>query len=136
VDAERKVVEEDEEYKMKINTIQKEKDGKVIFKIDKVSNAFVNMIRREIVEDVPTMAIEEVEFRENDSVLYDEMLAHRIGMIPIATDLKSYIMPAKCKCDGEGCARCQLKMTLSVKGPCTVYAKDIISKDPKVKLNN
>jgi len=118
---------------MKINTIQKEKDGKCIFKIEKVSNAFVNMIRREIVEDVPTMAIEDVEFRDNDSILYDEMLAHRIGMVPISTDLKSYILPSKCKCDGEGCARCQLKMTLSVKGPCNVYAKDIISKDPKVK---
>ena len=118
---------------MKIDVVQKEKNGKVIFKINKTSNSFVNMIRREIVESVPTMAIEDVEFRENDSILYDEMLAHRLGLIPFITDLKSYVIPEKCKCNGEGCARCQLKMTLSVKGPGTIYAKDIKTKDPKIK---
>ncbi len=117
---------------MEIKLIQKEKDGKVVFKILKTSAIFANMIRREIMENVPTMAIESVEIRSNNSALYDEIISHRLGLIPLTTDLKSYTLPSKCKCEGEGCARCQLKLTLKVKGPCTVYASDIQSKDPKV----
>ena len=42
-------------------------------------------------------------------------------------------MPSECKCKGKGCAQCQLKLILEAKGPCTVYAENIKSKDPKVK---
>lgn len=109
------------------------KSGKFSFLLKNTNAAFANSIRRIIIDTVPTMAIEEVEFKKNNSVLYDEMLAHRLGLIPIKTDLKSYVLPAKCKCEGKGCARCTLKMILKAKGPGTVYASDIKSKDPKVK---
>lgn len=117
---------------MEIQQIKKG-DETVVFRIKGATTAFANMLRREIIENVPVMAIEEVEFRENSSAIYDEMLAHRMGLIPLTTDLKSYTLPSKCKCNGEGCARCQLKLTLKVKGPCTVYASDIKSKDSAVK---
>lgn len=119
--------------KMEIQQLQKEKDGKIILKIKKTSPEFVNMIRREVIESVPTMTIDTVEFKENSSAVYDEILAHRLGLVPLTTDLKSYNIPAKCKCEGEGCARCQLTLTLKAKGPCNVYASDLKSKDPKVK---
>ncbi|MBW2971075.1 DNA-directed RNA polymerase subunit D, partial [Candidatus Woesearchaeota archaeon] len=77
------------------------------------------------------MAIEDVEMRKNSSVLYDEMIAHRLGLLPIKTDFKSYNLAEKCPCKGAGCAQCQLKMTLKAKGPKTVYASDIKSQDPK-----
>ena len=73
------------------------------------------------------------EFKENSSVLYDEMIAHRLGLIPLTTDLKSYFQINKCKCDGKGCNRCTLKLTLKAEGPGNVYASEIKSKDPKVK---
>ena len=98
----------------------------------KVPVAYLNTIRRFMMEEVPVMAIEDVEFKKNSSVLYDEIIAHRLGLLPLSTDFKSYTLPEKCSCKGEGCARCQLKLTLKGKGPGTVYASDIKTKDPKV----
>jgi len=122
---------------MKIKILEKSKDGnKLVLKIDGASSAYMNTIRRLLMNEVPVMAIDEVEFRKNNSILYDELVAHRLGLIPLSTDLKSYNLPEECKCKGAGCAQCQLKLTLkgkTDKTPITVYAKDIKSKDPKVK---
>ncbi|MBN1644819.1 DNA-directed RNA polymerase subunit D [Candidatus Woesearchaeota archaeon] len=107
--------------------------GKITFLIKGIDATFANSMRRNILDTVPVMAIEDVEFRKNTSALYDEIIAHRLGLIPLSTDLKSYNIPSKCKCKGEGCNRCQLKLTLDVKGPGIVYASDLKSKDPKIK---
>lgn len=109
------------------------KKNKISFILKETTPAFVNTIRRLVIEEVPTMAIEDIEFRKNNSILYDEIIAHRLGLIPLTTDLHSYTLPEKCKCKGKGCARCQLKMTLKAKGPCTVYASDIKTRDAAVK---
>ena len=92
----------------------------------------MNTFRRVIINKVPTMTIHEIEVKENSSAMYVEMLAHRLGLTPLKTDLKSYELQKDCKCKGKGCARCTLKMTLKMEGPCTVYAEDIKSQDPKV----
>ncbi len=123
-------------YKMEAILLDKNKDGtKVSFILKGVDASFANLIRRNIIEEVPTMAIEDVEFKDNSSILYDEIIAHRLGLIPLTTDLKSYTLPEKCKCEGKGCARCALKLVLKSKlsGDGTVYSGDIKSKDPKVK---
>lgn len=118
---------------MKLTQLSKTKDKlNLSFLLEGVVPSFANALRRAAMDEVPTMAIEDVEFRKNNSGLYDEMLAHRIGLIPLKTDLKSYELPERCSCKGEGCARCQLKLTLVAKGPKTAYAFDIESKDPKV----
>jgi DNA-directed RNA polymerase subunit D len=49
-----------------------------------MSISLANAIRRSVLE-IPVMAIDEVEIAQNDSALYDEVLAHRIGLIPIKT---------------------------------------------------
>ncbi len=116
---------------MKISTLKKSKE-KLILLIEGTTASYINTIRRLIIAEVPVMAIEDVEFRQNDSVLYDEMLSLRLGLIPIKTDLKSYDLPNECSCQGAGCAKCQLKMTLKVAGPKSVYAKDLKSADPKI----
>ncbi len=110
-----------------------DKNNKASFILKGASAALANAIRRTVLESVPTMAIEDVEFRKNSSVLYDEMIAHRLGLVPLTTDLKGYNLSSKCKCKGEGCASCQVKLVLDVDGPATVYASDLKSKDPKVK---
>ncbi|MBI5872393.1 DNA-directed RNA polymerase subunit D [archaeon] len=94
---------------------------------------YMNTLRRIIILKVPTMAIAKVRFLENSSALYDEMLAHRLGLIPLKTDLHSYNLRSECKCKGKGCAACTLHLTLNAEGPCNVYAESLISKDPKVK---
>lgn len=117
---------------MDIKLIEKNKEKKTLtFLWKKTSVEFANSIRRAIFEKVPTLAIEEVEFKKNTSPLYDEMLAHRLGMIPIKTDLKSYVLPEKCKCEGTGCARCTLKLSLNAKTPGMVTASKLKSEDPK-----
>lgn len=115
-----------------MKTLEKSKE-RVKFVIDKTTSAFINALRRTLIYEVPVMAIEDIYFVKNSSALYDEMVAHRLGLIPLATDLKSYTLPADCKCKGKGCSRCEVKMTLKVKGPCVVYAGDLKSKDPKIK---
>lgn len=109
------------------------KSGRVQFLLKNTSAAFVNSLRRFMTEAVPTLAIEDVEFTKNSSALYEEMVAHRLGLIALETDIKTYNLPSKCKCNGEGCARCSVKITLSAKGPGTVYAEDLKIKDPKIK---
>jgi DNA-directed RNA polymerase subunit D len=75
------------------------------------NESLANALRRSVAE-IPTLAIDEVEIFKNDSALYDEVLAHRLGLIPLKTE-KS--MNAKTKIDFK----------LSKTGPCTVYSEDL-----------
>lgn len=109
------------------------KENKLVILIKKSNPAFINAVRRAILESVPTMAIEDVEIRKNSSVLYDEVIAHRLGLLPLTTDLESYNLPSKCKCNGEGCANCHVALSLEAEGPGVVTASEIKSKDPKIK---
>jgi len=111
---------------------QDKKHNRLSFVIKGTSPAFANMLRKTIIDEVPTMAIEDVEMRKNSSVLYDEMIAHRLGLIPLTTDLTAYNLPEECTCKGEGCSKCQLQLSLKGKGPGFVYASELKSKDPKV----
>jgi DNA-directed RNA polymerase subunit D len=84
-----------------------------------------------MIGEVPTLAIEDVRIYDNTSALFDEMLAHRLGLIPIKTDLSSYTTQEKCSCGGAGCPGCTSTYTLSVEGPRTVMSSDLIPQDPK-----
>ena len=118
---------------MKITKLSENKKvGRTDYLIEDAGYVFANTLRRLIIDEVPTMAIEDVEIHKNGSALYDEIIAHRLGLIPLKTDLK-YVMPNECTCKGEGCAKCTVTFTLKKKGPATVYAEDLKSSDPKVK---
>lgn len=119
---------------IEIRLLNQDKDkNKLSFVLMDSTPSFANIIRRTIIEEVPVMAIEDVEFRKNNSILYDEIVAHRLGLLPLTTDLKSYNLLSECKCKGKGCARCQLKLTLKAKGPGMVYASDIHTRDASIK---
>ena len=119
---------------METRVLENDKEkGKLSFILKDSNPIFANTLRRLMIDEVPTMAIEYVEFIKNNSILYDEIIAHRIGLIPLKTDLKSYNIQDKCKCEGKGCNRCQLKMVLRASKVGTVYASEIKSKDPAVK---
>jgi len=119
---------------IELRLLEQDKDkNKISFVLINSIPSFANVIRRTIMEEVPVMAIEDVEFRKNSSILYDEIVAHRLGLLPLTTDLKSYNIPSECKCKGKGCARCQLKLTLKAKGPCMVYASDMHTRDSAIK---
>jgi DNA-directed RNA polymerase subunit D len=117
---------------MKIKILEKS-DSKIKFIVSGVKVSFAGALRRIMMSEIPTMAIEWVDFRKNDSVMPDEVLANRLGQIPLSYDRKGYNLPKECKCKGEGCSRCQVKMTIKKKGPGLVYSEDIKSSDKSVK---
>ena len=102
------------------------------FRIGPVNIAFANAFRRAMIGEVPTLAIEDIRIYDNTSALFDEMLAHRLGLIPIRTDLANYVRREDCSCNGEGCPACRATFTMSVEGPCMVYSRDLIPEDPAV----
>jgi len=90
-DQNEKVVEEEEGHKpyitkninIKMKTIKNSKE-ELIFQMN-IGETLANSIRRSI-GLVPTMAIDEIEISRNDSPLYDETIAHRLGLIPLKMD--------------------------------------------------
>lgn len=117
---------------MEIKVIEKNENN-LVLEISNANEAEVNTLRRLIISEVPTMAIEEVEFIKNDSALFDEILAHRLGLLPLTTDLKIFNEKDKCKCEGKGCPLCQVEFSLTAKGKSTVYSSQLESKDEKTK---
>lgn len=119
---------------MNIRILEKDENS-IKFILEDVDVAFANSLRRIIIAEVPTMAIDDVIIIENSSPLFDEIIAHRLGLIPLKTDLDTYVLPEKCQCGGEGCANCQVALTLEVEatdGPMTVYSGHLKSQDPKI----
>jgi len=110
------------------------------FIIEGISAPLANTLRRIILSEVPTMAIDDVIIYENSSVLHDEMLALRLGLIPLKTDLDSYNLPEKCSCKSDlGCPLCRAILTLDVKadrGTRTIYSGDLIPDNPNVSPIN
>lgn len=101
-----------------------------------VDVAVANALRRIMIAEVPTMAIDDVVVIENSSTMRDEMVAHRLGLIPLRTDLDSYVLPEDCDCQSEmGCNKCSVTLTLvaeAVDAVRTVYSKELKSLDPDI----
>ncbi|ORM41570.1 DNA-directed RNA polymerases I and III subunit rpac1 [Babesia sp. Xinjiang] len=57
-----------------------------IAEIEGLNVAIANAIRRILIAEVPTLAIETVHIYQNTGVLQDEVLAHRIGLVPFNCD--------------------------------------------------
>ncbi|MBI2582249.1 DNA-directed RNA polymerase subunit D [Candidatus Woesearchaeota archaeon] len=107
------------------------KNKKLSFLLSGSNEVFANAIRRLIIEEVPTLAVEEVEIKDNNSALHDEMLALRLGLIPIKTDLKSYRLPKNQDEVTEKSASCTLQLKLKANKKGYVYAEEAESADPK-----
>ena len=106
-----------------------------VFEVRGVTPSFLNAIRRTLLSQVPKLAIEDVTIYDNTSALFDEMLAHRLGLMPVPTDLNAFVPRSECTCNGEGCPSCTVLYTLSKEGPCMVFSGDLVpAADAKFKI--
>jgi len=96
----------------------------------------MNALRRLALAEVPCMAIEEVVMIENSSILQDEIIAHRLGLTPLKTDLDAYSLPEECECKSEfGCSQCRVTLTLDAEakdGTRTVYSGEVVSENEEI----
>jgi len=108
------------------------------FILEETEPHIANALRRTLLTDIPKMAIEDVEFhlgpirsedgKEYESIapLFDEIIAHRLGLIPLPTDLNIFVRREECEsCKGEGCPACTIIYSLNKKGPCLVTSGDL-----------
>ena len=108
------------------------------FEIKGITPAIANALRRTLINDIPKLAIHRVIFHhgqirdmegrvyDSSTPLFDEIISHRLGLIPLPTDLN---MKFRDECDhppDEGCPLCTVTYTLNKHGPATVYSGDLI----------
>ncbi|MEM0449692.1 MAG: DNA-directed RNA polymerase subunit D [Methanomassiliicoccales archaeon] len=127
-------------------------DTKAKFILSNATPEIANSLRRVLIAEIPKMAIETVEFHlgqiqggtddeneeyESVSPLFDEIIAHRLGLVPIPTDPKLNVFKKDCSCGGEGCPQCTIMYKLDKKGPCDVYSGDLEPLgDPNLKVKD
>ncbi len=98
---------------------------------------YANALRRICLNGIPIFAIDTVDIIENSSILPDEGLAHRLGLIPIKTDLSRFNEPSKCDCQSEtGCSNCKVMFVLDSGDSDvtrTILSNELTSEDDSIK---
>jgi DNA-directed RNA polymerase subunit D len=119
-----------------IDILQKEEE-RIVIKFSNVPRQYVNAIRRLSISEVPTLAIDDVVILENSSVMHDEAIAHRLGLIPLRTDLDRFVMPHDCDCKSTlGCSKCRVLLVLDSEAnekTKVVTSGELLSEDELVK---
>ncbi|MBO5600253.1 MAG: DNA-directed RNA polymerase subunit D [Candidatus Methanomethylophilus sp.] len=116
--------------------IVKMEDTRAKFILKNSSPAMANALRRTMLQDIPKMAIDKVDFhlgpimqddKEYESVtsLFDEIIAHRLGLIPVPTT-DQFTFQKDCSCGGVGCPGCSIMYSLNKVGPATVLSGDLL----------
>jgi len=95
-------------------------DREATFLVRGVTPAFANGVRRAMLADVPTLSIDEVRVVENSSVMFDEQIGLRLGLVPLTTPRGEFS-------EGE-----TVTLALDVEGPGTAYSGDLVSSDDLV----
>jgi DNA-directed RNA polymerase I and III subunit RPAC1 len=121
---------EDFKKNFKINILEKS-DEHLVFEMIGVSAPIANAFRRIIVSDVPTMAIEKVILYQNTSIIQDEVLAHRLGLIPIHADPHLFKYVAE---DGE--PNVDNTTVFTLEAACTHNPQASAAAPPSVQFQN
>jgi DNA-directed RNA polymerase subunit D len=112
-------------------------DQRIVVKFNNIPRQYVNSLRRLAISEVPTLAIDDVVILENSSVMHDEAVAHRLGLIPLRTDLDRFVMPHDCDCKSTlGCSKCRVLLVLDSEATDktkVVTSGELVSEDELVK---
>lgn len=102
--------------------------SQIIFTLKNVDISVANALRRVMIAEVPTLAIDEVNIEINNTVLHDEFIAHRLGLIPLYSEAaESYMMRADCDCTDGHCSKCSVEFTIDV--TCDDLRIEVTSRD-------
>ena len=112
--------------------IKSKTDEELVFDIKGVDPTIVNTLRRIMIAEIPTMAIETVIVNQNTSIIPDEVFAHRLGLVPILADANDFI---ERKPEDDFNDKNSMKFTLNIK--CykdkngqiineNIYTKDLV----------
>lgn len=122
--------------------IRKTASDEVDFVLSNVDLALANSLRRTMIAEIPTLAIDSVEIETNTSVLADEFLAHRLGLIPLQSrDVDQLLYSRDCTCD-DYCNKCSVELELKIRADqdstLNVYSKDlfIVSQNQHLDIGN
>jgi DNA-directed RNA polymerase subunit D len=119
-----------------IEILEKE-DERITVKFNNIPMQYINAIRRLSISEVPTLAIDDVVILENSSVMHDEAIAHRVGLIPLRTDLNRFVMPHDCDCKSTlGCSKCRVLLVLDSEAnekTKVVTSGELLSEDELIK---
>lgn len=115
-------------------TIRETEKDRVDFILKDVDLSVANSMRRTMLAEVPTLAIDLVEIDVNTSVLADEFISHRLGLIPLVSEgIETLSYSRDCTCDNY-CPKCSVKLELTAKcdtdSTMNVYSLDL------AKFNN
>ncbi|GEQ70782.1 hypothetical protein JCM33374_g4461 [Metschnikowia sp. JCM 33374] len=110
-------------------TIRETERDRVDFILRGVDLSLANSLRRTMLAEVPTIAIDLVEIDANTSVLADELLSHRLGLVPLCSEgIENLSYSRDCTCD-QYCPNCSVKLELTAKcdsdSTMNVYASDL-----------
>ncbi len=116
---------------MKVKVLKK-KGQTLQFMLEDTDPSLANSLRRIMITEIPTLAVQWIDVHDNNSALFDEVISHRIGMIPLKFNPKKFVATEDCKCKNKGCSACQAVLVLDKKGPCMVTSGDFKSSDKTV----
>ncbi len=106
-------------------------------KLKGVPLQYANALRRICLNGVPVFAIDTVDMIENSSVMSDEGVSHRLGLIPLKTDLKRFSEPHLCSCKSQaGCSNCRVMLVIDsgdTDTTRTITTAELSSEDQTVK---
>jgi len=112
-------------------------DERIVVRFNNIPRQYVNSLRRLAISEVPTLAIDDVVILENSSVMHDEAVAHRLGLIPLRTDPGRFVMPHECDCKSTlGCSKCRVLLVLDSEAnekTLVVTSGELVSEDEMVK---
>jgi len=117
---------EDHQISPEIEILSLEKN-EITFVVSKCPLYLANALRRVMIAEVPIMAFDFVEIQENSSVLHDEFLAHRLGLIPLVSDeAHKFQYSRECDCD-DICPKCAVQFSCDFTNTDPTEAKPVTS---------
>lgn len=100
------------------------------FNLSDTDVSMANAIRRVMIAEVPTMAIDMVVIKENTSPLHDEYIAHRLGLIPLlSSHADQFQFGVDCDSCEDYCPNCSVSYGLTVQAPNDSTVKNVTSTD-------